>query len=102
MRALVAFGGCLVVGLVLYPALIGVLASRRAGQRVSEYVPAGHQRKVGTPTMGGLLFCLLTVAAWLALDRSRGGFRRGHRVPTTWRVRPRCMTRQGRRRRLSG
>ena len=74
MRALVAFGGCLVAGLVLYPALIGVLASRRAGQRVSEYVPAGHQRKVGTPTMGGLLFCLLTVAAWLALDRSRGGF----------------------------
>lgn len=74
MRAVAAFVGCLVAGMVLYPALIGVLASHRAGQQVSEYVPVAHQRKVGTPTMGGLLFCLLTVAAWLVLDRSRGGF----------------------------
>jgi phospho-N-acetylmuramoyl-pentapeptide-transferase len=74
MRAAVAFAGCLVAGIALYPGMIGVLAARRAGQRVSEYVPAAHVRKGGTPTMGGLLFCLLAVGAWLALDRSRGGF----------------------------
>ncbi|HEY6379783.1 MAG TPA: phospho-N-acetylmuramoyl-pentapeptide-transferase [Candidatus Dormibacteraeota bacterium] len=73
-RAVAAFVACLVLGLALYPALIGALARRRAAQRVSEHVPQAHLRKVGTPTMGGLLFCALAIAAWLALDRSRGGF----------------------------
>lgn len=74
MRALLAFAACLVVGLALYPGLIGVLAARRAGQRVSAYVPEGHLGKMGTPTMGGLLFAALAVAAWALLDRGRGGF----------------------------
>lgn len=74
MRALVAFALCLVVGMALYPALISLLAARHAGQRVSVYMPQGHLAKAGTPTMGGLLFCILAVAAWVLLDRGRGGF----------------------------
>ena len=74
LRSLVAFAGCLVVGLALYPALVGALASHRAGQRVAEYGPQSHLVKAGTPTMGGILFCVLAILAWVFLDRSRTGF----------------------------
>ncbi|TMC47945.1 MAG: phospho-N-acetylmuramoyl-pentapeptide-transferase [Chloroflexi bacterium] len=74
MRSFAAFLLCLVAGLALYPALIGMLARQRAGQRISGYGPATHLVKAGTPTMGGLLFCLLAAITWLLLDHSRAGF----------------------------
>ena len=73
-RSLAAFALTLVLGVVLYPAMIGLLARWRAGQRVQAYGPATHLLKAGTPTMGGLLFCGLAVLTWLGLDRSRAGF----------------------------
>jgi phospho-N-acetylmuramoyl-pentapeptide-transferase len=73
-RSVGAFAVCLVVGIALYPALIGRLARAGAGQRVSQYNPATHRIKAGTPTMGGVLFCVLAIAAWILFDRSRGGF----------------------------
>jgi phospho-N-acetylmuramoyl-pentapeptide-transferase len=65
-----AFGAAV----VLYPWLTTQLARRGAGQRVASYGPTSHLVKQGTPTMGGLLFCAVAVAAWLAFDRSRSGF----------------------------
>ena len=70
-RSVGAFAVCLVVGIALYPALIGRLARVGAGQRVSQYNPTTHRIKAGTPTMGGVLFCVLAVVAWMLFDRTR-------------------------------
>lgn len=61
-------------GIALYPWLITQLARSGAGQRVQAYNPSSHRIKMGTPTMGGVLFCAITVAAWLIFDRTRVGF----------------------------
>jgi phospho-N-acetylmuramoyl-pentapeptide-transferase len=74
IRSLVAFGFCLVVGVAFYPRVIGVLAHARAGQRIQAYGPATHRIKAGTPTMGGLFFCVLALVAWAVLDHTRAGF----------------------------
>jgi phospho-N-acetylmuramoyl-pentapeptide-transferase len=74
IRPLIAFAGSLLLGLVLYPAVISTLARLKAGQRVQSYGPASHLVKAGTPTMGGILFCAIPVAAWLVLDHGRAGF----------------------------
>ncbi|MGH7723546.1 MAG: phospho-N-acetylmuramoyl-pentapeptide-transferase [Candidatus Dormibacteria bacterium] len=65
-----AFGA----GLALYPWLTSRLARSGAGQRVQSFNPSSHLVKMGTPTMGGALFCAITVAAWLIFDRTRLGF----------------------------
>jgi phospho-N-acetylmuramoyl-pentapeptide-transferase len=72
--SLAAFAFCLVAGVLLYPAVIGALARAHAGQRIQSYGPATHRLKAGTPTMGGILFCILAVVAWLIFDHSRAGF----------------------------
>ena len=74
MRAWAAFLMCVVLGVALYPQLVGMLARAGAGQRVSGYAPRTHRVKARTPTMGGVLFCLLAGLAWVVLDRSRTGF----------------------------
>ena len=61
-------------GVLLYPLLTSALARRGAGQHVQAFNPATHAAKEGTPTMGGLLFCAIAVAAWLVFDRTRPGF----------------------------
>jgi len=73
-HVLLAAGLCFVAGVVLYPILLTVLVRFGAGQKVQRYNPTSHRIKAGTPTMGGILFCLLTVVAWLVFDRSRAGF----------------------------
>ena len=50
--ALTAFG----LSLALGPAFIRRLQAIRAGQVIREDGPQSHQKKAGTPTMGGLLF----------------------------------------------
>jgi phospho-N-acetylmuramoyl-pentapeptide-transferase len=63
-----------VAAMALYPLLITQLARHGVGQRVQAYNPASHMVKMGTPTMGGILFCALAVVAWLVFDRTRSGF----------------------------
>jgi phospho-N-acetylmuramoyl-pentapeptide-transferase len=63
-----------VAGVILYPAFIGLLVRSGARQHVASYSPASHRAKEGTPTLGGVLFCLVVIVAWLAVDRSRQGF----------------------------
>ena len=74
IRSLAAFGFCLVLGVALYPVVIGALARAKAGQRIHAYGPATHLVKAGTPTMGGLFFCLLAILAWAVFDHTRAGF----------------------------
>ena len=61
-------------GLCVYPWLITQLSRHGMGQRVQAYNPTTHMIKMGTPTMGGLLFCGITAVAWLVFDRTRVGF----------------------------
>lgn len=73
-HVVLVFGLCLVAALALYPAFLTVLVRLGAGQRVQSYNPVTHRVKAGTPTMGGLLFCAIAVAAWAVFDRNRAGF----------------------------
>lgn len=61
-------------GVLLYPPYVSQLVRRGAGQHVAAYSPASHRLKEGTPTLGGVLFIAVAIAAWLILDRSRVGF----------------------------
>jgi phospho-N-acetylmuramoyl-pentapeptide-transferase len=54
-RAVVAALLALVVSFVFGPRLLKLLRQGQVGQPVSEYAPAGHAAKQGTPTMGGVL-----------------------------------------------
>jgi phospho-N-acetylmuramoyl-pentapeptide-transferase len=73
-HAIIVAAVCFVVGVALYPVLITILTRLGAGQMVQVYNPSTHRAKAGTPTMGGILFCLIGVAVWLATDRTQAGF----------------------------
>jgi phospho-N-acetylmuramoyl-pentapeptide-transferase len=69
----------LLLSIVLGPWLIARLRQFQIGQHIREDGPQSHQKKAGTPTMGGLLICvsiivptllwanLRTPAVWVAL-----------------------------------
>ena len=59
-----------VVCLAFTPVLIRLLRSREMGQVIREDGPHAHFVKKGTPTMGGLLIVLGTVAGYLAMSPS--------------------------------
>ena len=83
-RTLLAALLALSVSFVLGPWLIGRLTALKIGQPIREDGPAEHQRKAGTPTMGGALIlfslCLATVLladltnpyVWLVLGVTLG------------------------------
>jgi len=61
-----------IIATVLGLFIIPVLRQMRAGQRISIYVGETHQKKAGTPTMGGLIFILstlITIFALIVLDK---------------------------------
>ncbi|MEA2647106.1 MAG: phospho-N-acetylmuramoyl-pentapeptide-transferase, partial [Chloroflexota bacterium] len=57
------------VGLVLMPLFIGLLARAGMGQRIREEGPSSHLAKGGTPTAGGLAVILLLLLGLLMIDR---------------------------------
>src|SRR5271168_1044026 len=79
VRTAMASITALLLSIVLGPWLITRLRQYQIGQHIREEGPKSHQKKAGTPTMGGLLICLsiviptllwanLTVpAVWVAL-----------------------------------
>src|ERR1019366_9795958 len=71
-HAIIVAAVCFVAGVALYPVLITILARAGAGQMVQAYNPSTHRAKAGTPTMGGILFCLIAVAVWLGPHRPPG------------------------------
>src|SRR6202050_714219 len=61
MSSLTAF----VLSIALCRGLIGRLQAFQIGQHIREDGPKSHQKKAGTPTMGGLLICLSIVVPTL-------------------------------------
>ncbi|MCL2811049.1 MAG: phospho-N-acetylmuramoyl-pentapeptide-transferase [Clostridia bacterium] len=66
---LIAFVASLAVGPILLP----VLRRLKFGQNVYELAPKTHQKKQGTPTMGGWMICIVGVAVAAAMHQ--GGWR---------------------------
>ncbi|MFG1870936.1 phospho-N-acetylmuramoyl-pentapeptide-transferase [Micromonospora arborensis] len=67
MRAvIVAIGVAFIVSLFCTPIAIKVFTRLKAGQPIRSDGPAMHQGKKGTPTMGGVVFILATVIAYVA------------------------------------
>ena len=63
LAAMLGFISAVVLGFILIP----ILKKMHAGQRISSYVANRHQRKEGTPTLGGLIFILPTLLVVLGL-----------------------------------
>src|SRR5690606_1819653 len=55
LRALLSVLTALTIGLVLGPIMIRKLQALKYGQAVSSYAPENHAKKMGAPTMGGVL-----------------------------------------------
>src|SRR5215467_10577512 len=55
----------LFLGLVIGPAIIRQLREFQIGQYIREEGPSGHQKKAGTPTMGGVLIVIAIVVPTL-------------------------------------
>src|SRR5579885_1136940 len=64
-RTGVASIAALLLSILLGPWLIRRLREFQIGQYIREDGPKSHQKKAGTPTMGGLLICLSIVAPTL-------------------------------------
>jgi phospho-N-acetylmuramoyl-pentapeptide-transferase len=70
-RILAAAITALVLSFVLGPWFIERLRSRQIGQQIRDDGPESHQKKAGTPTMGGslILFCLVfSTLLWCDLE----------------------------------
>ena len=57
----------MIVSILLGLILIPVLKKLKANQRLSEYLSEKHKSKVGTPTMGGLIFIFSTLFVFLIM-----------------------------------
>jgi len=58
LRSLLSLLTALTIGLVLGPVMIRKLQALKYGQAVSSFAPENHAKKMGTPTMGGILILL--------------------------------------------
>ena len=67
LRSVLAGLAALALSLALGPILIDRFRELRIGQTIREVVPQAHQKKAGTPTMGGLLIVASMLAATLLL-----------------------------------
>ncbi|HEY0701121.1 MAG TPA: phospho-N-acetylmuramoyl-pentapeptide-transferase [Micromonospora sp.] len=67
MRAvIVAAAVAFIISLFATPIGIKVFTALKAGQPIRSIGPATHQSKKGTPTMGGVVFIIATVIAYVA------------------------------------
>ena len=64
----------LLISLVLGPWLISRLRAFQIGQQIREEGPKSHQKKAGTPTMGGLLIVVSIVVPTLLWTNLRNRF----------------------------
>jgi phospho-N-acetylmuramoyl-pentapeptide-transferase len=63
----VAFWTAFAVAAILAKPILATLLRLNSRQTVSAYAPEGHQKKQGTPTMGGLIVIAGTLAAMLTV-----------------------------------
>ncbi len=69
------FGGLVLSFLItflLMPKLIAYFRAKKEGQQIREVGPTWHQKKAGTPTMGGILFIISTVIGALVAALATG------------------------------
>jgi phospho-N-acetylmuramoyl-pentapeptide-transferase len=66
LSILVSASVALIVSLVGTPLFIRFLVHRNYGQFIRQDGPTAHFTKRGTPTMGGVVIILATIAGWLA------------------------------------
>ena len=57
LSMMIGFILSLIVGFILIP----ILKNKKANQSLSVYLEERHKKKVGTPTMGGLIFIIPTI-----------------------------------------
>src|ERR1700691_1201435 len=67
LRSVLAGLAALALSLALGPVLINRFRELRIGQTIRDVVPQAHQKKAGTPTMGGLLIVASMLSATLLL-----------------------------------
>ncbi len=65
VRAGIAFFIAFAFTMFLLPRFVRWAKSKKASQPIYEYAPDSHQGKVGTPTMGGVVFIFSTIIATL-------------------------------------
>src|SRR5579875_1612843 len=73
-RSVMAGLASLALSLALGPVLIAHFRQARIGQTIRDEVPKTHQKKAGTPTMGGLLILSATLLATLLLADLRDSY----------------------------
>ena len=66
---LVAF----LISILIGPMLISLLHKLKFGQSIREDGPKSHQKKAGTPTMGGIIFILATILSMLFVIKNPNG-----------------------------
>lgn len=72
-RTAMAAATAMVLSLLLGPLVIRTLANLKMGQHIREEGPEHHQKKAGTPTMGGVLILLvITTSTLLWCDLKSG------------------------------
>jgi len=62
---LITMGVAFILSVILGPLLIPILRKLKFGQQIREEGPQSHQKKKGTPTMGGIIFLLALTLAFL-------------------------------------
>lgn len=62
---LLTAGAAFVIGVLLGPVFIPILHRLKFGQSIREEGPQHHQKKAGTPTMGGIIIVLAVLVAML-------------------------------------
>lgn len=67
---IIAFVAAFLINLLLMPMLIPMLRALKFGQTIREIGPKWHEKKGGTPTMGGIGFLVITTIAALILCKS--------------------------------
>ena len=67
LRSVLAGLAALALSLALGPILIDRFRALHIGQTIRDVIPQAHQKKAGTPTMGGLLIVASMLAATLLL-----------------------------------
>lgn len=74
LRLILALVFSVIAMLLIGPRVLPILRKLKFGQSEYELGPASHKVKQGTPTMGGLMFALVTCVACLLLHGSWYGF----------------------------
>ncbi len=72
-KFVLAMTGAFILSVIIAPFIIPALTKLKFGQEIREIGPKWHQKKSGTPTMGGVIFIIPVIVATLLFVRNRTG-----------------------------